>query len=67
MSWTPLQEKSIPIDTFFHKIVMVRNQLRMLEQSINASGSLTDSEKVVNSDQLTACEEALDVLLRVID
>ena len=40
------QGKSIPIDTFFHKIVMVRNQLRMLEQNINSSKSLTDREKV---------------------
>lgn len=40
-----LQEKSIPIDTFFHKIVMVRDRLRVLEQNINKS-KLSDEEKV---------------------
>ena len=32
-----LQEKSWPIETFFHKIVMLRNRLRTLEQQVNAS------------------------------
>ncbi|MDX1409676.1 MAG: hypothetical protein R3330_16120 [Saprospiraceae bacterium] len=40
-----LKEKEIPIDTFFHKIVMVRDRLRVMEQRINAS-NLTDEEKV---------------------
>ena len=40
-----LQEKEIPIDTFFHKIVMVRDRLRVMEQRINSS-KLTDEEKV---------------------
>ncbi len=31
-----LQEKTWPIDTFFHKVVMLRNRLRVLEQQINA-------------------------------
>ncbi len=42
---TTLKEKEIPIDTFFHKIVMVRDRLRVMEQKINAS-ELSDSEKV---------------------
>lgn len=40
-----LKEKEIPIETFFHKIVMVRDRLRVMEQRINSS-NLTDEEKV---------------------
>ena len=32
-----LQEKTIPIETFFNKIVMLRNRLRTLEQQVNAT------------------------------
>ena len=39
------KSKEIPIDTFFHKIVMVRDRLRVLEQRINSS-SLGESEKI---------------------
>lgn len=38
--------KEIPIETFFHKIVMVRDRLRVLEQNINSSKNLSDEEKV---------------------
>ncbi len=41
-----LQSKEIPIDTFFHKIVMVRDRLRVLEQNINSNEKLEDLEKV---------------------
>ncbi len=40
-----LKAKEIPIETFFHKIVMVRDRLRVMEQRINSS-QLTDEEKV---------------------
>ena len=42
---TSLQNKEIPIDTFFHKIVMVRDRLRVMEQKINSS-NLDDQDKV---------------------
>ncbi len=38
--------KEIPIETFFHKIVMVRDRLRVMEQRINASKKMTDEDKV---------------------
>jgi len=41
-----LKEKELPIETFFHKIVMVRDRLRVMEQRVNASKKLTDEEKV---------------------
>lgn len=40
-----LKGKEIPIETFFHKIVMVRDRIRVMEQRINSS-KLTDEEKV---------------------
>lgn len=41
-----LAQKEMPIETFFHKIVMMRDRLRVLEQNINSSRNLSDEEKV---------------------
>ncbi|HEX9187154.1 MAG TPA: hypothetical protein VGB87_08790 [Vicinamibacteria bacterium] len=49
-----LQEKAWPIEGFFHKVVMLRNRLRTLEQQVNAS-ALPEDEKVRLQAYLTAC------------
>jgi hypothetical protein len=41
-----LQSKEIPIEAFFHKIVMLRDRLRVLEQNINSNEKLTDEDKI---------------------
>ncbi len=50
---TNTQSKEIPIDTFFHKIVMVRDRIRVMEQKINSSKNLDDQEKIDLQQYLT--------------
>jgi hypothetical protein len=53
-----LQEKSIPIETFFHKVVMLRNRLRTLEQQVNAS-DLPDDTKLKLQAYVSGCYGSL--------
>ena len=53
-----LQEKSWPIETFFHKIVMLRNRLRTLEQQVNAS-DLPDDVKIKLQGYVSGCYGSL--------
>jgi len=50
-----LSNKEIPIDSFFHKIVMLRDRLRVMEQKINSNKLLEDQDKVDLQQYITRC------------
>ena len=52
---TTTQSKEVEIELFFHKMVMMRNQLRVLEQKINSSETLTSAEKFDWQQYITRC------------
>lgn len=54
-----LKPKEIPISDFFHKIVMLRDRLRVLEQNLNGSKNLSDEEKVNMQQYITRCYGSL--------
>jgi hypothetical protein len=54
-----LQSKEVPLETFFHKIVMIRNNLRVLEQKVNASDKLSEADKFDMHQYITRCYGSL--------
>jgi hypothetical protein len=53
-----LQEKTWPIETFFHKVVMLRNRLRTLEQQVNAT-DLPEDVKIKLQSYISGCYGSL--------
>ena len=54
-----LKPKEIPVADFFHKVVMLRDRLRVLEQNINSHKKLSDEDKVSLQQYITRCYGSL--------
>lgn len=57
-----LQAKEISVDALFHKVVMIRDRLRVLEQKLNAHPKLADAEKLEMQGYITKCYGSLTTL-----
>lgn len=53
------QTKEIPLDSLFHKIILIRDRLRVLEQKVNGHDKLSDADKVEMQQYVTRCYGSL--------